>query len=64
MRQVLAALALAGAFLPFAPARASEPIVRLAQMSRDVTDAVRRQRSQQHERSRARCDRATGEGRR
>jgi len=50
MRALLAALAIAGALIPFAAARASEPPVRLAQMSRDVTDAVRKQRNQQRAR--------------
>jgi hypothetical protein len=46
MRALLAALALAGALMSFAPAPGSEAAVRVAQMSRDVTDAVRRQRNQ------------------
>lgn len=51
MRAFLAALALACAFL--SPTRASEPGIRVAQMARDVTDAVRKQRDEQRERSRA-----------
>ncbi|MEJ0076023.1 MAG: hypothetical protein WDO17_11350 [Alphaproteobacteria bacterium] len=46
MRAFLAALALAGALSPSVPPGAAEPAARLAQMSRDVTDAVRRQRAQ------------------
>ena len=46
MRAVLAALAIAGALIPFTSAQASEPGIHLAQMSRDVTDAVRKQRNQ------------------
>jgi len=53
MRPFLATLALAGALVPFTAAHASEPLVQLAQMARDVTDAVRKQREEQHERSRA-----------
>ena len=45
MRAIFVALALAGALIPFAHARAGEPRVRVAQMTRDVTDAVRIQRS-------------------
>ncbi|TMI99438.1 MAG: hypothetical protein E6G97_22890 [Alphaproteobacteria bacterium] len=41
---LLAALAFAGALCSHAPARAGEAI-QVAQMSRDVTDAVRRQRA-------------------
>jgi hypothetical protein len=52
MRAFLAALALAGALFPFTAAHASEPLVQLAQMARDVTDAVRKQREEQRERSR------------
>jgi hypothetical protein len=51
MRAFLAALALAGALFPFAPARASEPRLRMAQMARDVTDAVRNQRKEQRART-------------
>ena len=46
MRALLAALAFAGALVPFTPAHTREHTIRLAQMSRDVTDAVRRQREQ------------------
>jgi len=53
MRAVLAALALAAALIPFTAAQASEPLVQLAQMARDVTDAVRKQREEQRERLRA-----------
>lgn len=52
MRAFLAALALAGALIPFTAAQASEPLVQLAQMARDVTDAVRKQRNEQRERLR------------
>ena len=52
MRDFLAALALAGALMPFMPAQASEPLVRTAQMARDVTDAVRKQRAERREQSR------------
>lgn len=47
MRAFLAALAFAGALIPFPPVRASEPRVRVAQMARDVSDAVRKQRQEQ-----------------
>jgi len=53
MRHLLAALALAGALLSFAPALATDAVIRVAQLSRDVTDAVRRQREQ---RARPRAD--------
>jgi hypothetical protein len=46
MRAFLAALAFAGALMPFAPAHTREPAIHVAQMSRDVTGAVRRQRNQ------------------
>ena len=56
MRYVCIALAFAGALIPCAHVRASEPTVRTAQMARDVTDAVRQQRIQQGERADApRC---------
>jgi hypothetical protein len=61
MRHFCVALALAGALIPFAPARASETAVRVAQMARDVTDAVRHQRNQHHGRTLAPC--ATTDGR-
>ena len=44
MRAFLIALALAGAFTL---AAAPMPVMRVAQLSRDVTDAVRKQRAQQ-----------------
>lgn len=53
MRAVLAALALAAALIPSTAVQASEPLVQLAQMARDVTGAVRKQREEQRERSRA-----------
>ncbi len=63
MRAILAALAFVGALIPFTSAQASEPVIHLAQMSRDVTDAVRKQRNQQ--RTRPRTDnRTTCEGKR
>ena len=49
MRAFLAALAVAGILAPSA-INASEPAVRIAQMARDVTDAVRKQRAEQRER--------------
>jgi len=49
----LAALALACALVITTPALPSEPNTQIAQMSRDVTDAVRKQREEQRERSRA-----------
>lgn len=52
MRAFLAALALAGALIAFTPAQASEPLVQHAQMARDVTDAVRRQRAERREQPR------------
>lgn len=55
MRHFCVALALAGALIPFAPAHASETPVRVAQMARDVADAVRQQRNQQHGRGSAPC---------
>lgn len=61
MRHFCVALALAGALIPFAPARASETAVRVAQMARDVTDALRQQRNQQRGRIPAPC--ASTEGR-
>ena len=63
MRHLLAALALAGALLTFAPALATDPVTRVAQLSRDVTDAVRKQRDQQRPRPRT-DDRARREGKR
>ncbi len=62
MRTFVAALALACALLP-PSARAAEATVRIAQMTRDVTDAVRKQRDQQRERSRA-DERTKREGKR
>ena len=53
MRRFLVALALAGALISFVPADAAGPNIRMAQMSRDVTDAVRKQRAQPRERPRA-----------
>jgi cell division protein FtsB len=53
MRRLCAALAVAGALFPFAAMCAAEPVTRVAQMARDVTDAVRKQRNEQRERSRA-----------
>jgi hypothetical protein len=50
MRAFLAALTLAGA-VPSATATAGGPTVHLVQMSRDVTDAVRRQRAERPVRS-------------
>lgn len=50
MRHLLVALALAGAFSPLA-GMANEPLTRIAQLSRDVTDAVRKQRNERRERS-------------
>lgn len=50
MQHFCVALALAGALVPIAPARASEAAFRVAQMARDVTDAVRQQRNPQHRR--------------
>ena len=44
MRAFLATLALAGALIPLAPAHSDQPPARVAQMARDVTDAVRIQR--------------------
>ena len=46
MRRSLAALAFAGALLSFMPANAGDGRVRVAQVARDVTDAVRKQRNQ------------------
>jgi hypothetical protein len=55
MRAFLAALALAGALFPFEPARASEARLRVAQMARDVTDALRNQRKEQRARMPSPC---------
>ena len=63
MRAVLATLVLAGALIPFAPAHSSQPPVRVAQMARDVADAVRIQRKAR-ESSRPRGDSRNCEGRR
>jgi len=46
MRTLIAALALAGALYPRVPVYAAE-LAQTAQMARDVTDAVRRQRAWQ-----------------
>lgn len=62
MRCFLAMLALAGA-LPLAVDIAPEANIRVAQMSRDVTDAVRKQRNEPRERSQTN-DRTTREGKR
>jgi hypothetical protein len=51
MRPLLAALALAGALHSFASISAAQP-ARVAQMSRDVTDAVRKQRAEAREQPR------------
>jgi hypothetical protein len=57
MRFLLPALALAGAFLAAVPARAAEPAsMRVAQMARDVTDAVREQRRTRESRHDQRCE--------
>jgi hypothetical protein len=45
MRAIFAALALASALSALAPPLAAAPATRLAQMARDVTDAVQRQRA-------------------
>jgi len=50
MRVLLAALALAGASIPTA-VHAREGAIQLAQMARDVTDAVRKQRAERRARS-------------
>ena len=63
MRRFFAALALAGALIPPTAASTAESVTCLAQMPRDVTDAVRKQRDQQRERPGA-GDRATREGKR
>lgn len=55
MRPLFAALALAGAFSLFTPTVAAEPATHLAQMSRDVTDAVRRQRTRTTPRTATSC---------
>jgi hypothetical protein len=60
MRLLFAALALAGASIPFAPAKATESVTRVAQMARDVTYAVRRQRAQSRERPCRDDNRQTG----
>lgn len=62
MRAIFAALALAGALAPFTAARAPEPAAHVAQMSRDVTGAVRKQRDQQRARLRAPRGHVTQEG--
>jgi hypothetical protein len=64
MRRPLAALALGCAILFFTPANAAEPRVRVAQMARDVTDAVRKQRSRQGARIPAPCGHAAQESKR
>jgi hypothetical protein len=57
MRFLLAVLALAGAFLAAVPARAAEPTsMRVAQMARDVTDAVRKQRKMREPLRQQRCE--------
>jgi hypothetical protein len=56
MRFLFAALALAGALLPAVPARAEPAPVRVAQMARDVTDAVRQQRKAHERRHEQRCE--------
>ena len=60
MRTFLAALALACALFPRS-VPAADATVRVAQMARDVTDAVRKQRAQQGVRPRT-GDRITREG--
>lgn len=62
MRTLFAVLAFAGALIPITAARAAEPVVRVAQMSRDVTGAVRKQRDQQRARFRAPRGHVTQEG--
>lgn len=63
MRCSLAALALGSALLSVPSAPAQEPGMHVAQMARDVTDAVRKQRNQQ--RARPHTDnRTTREGKR
>ena len=51
MQPLLATLALAGAIHSFASLAAGQP-ARVAQMSRDVTDAVRKQRAEAREQPR------------
>jgi len=51
MRLFLAALALASILIP-SPINATERGVRIAQMARDVSDAVRKQRAERRARSR------------
>jgi hypothetical protein len=51
MRTLLATLALATSVVP-PITNAGEPAVRVAQMARDVTDAVRKQRAERHLRPR------------
>jgi len=48
MRALLVALALAGGFTPSIPS-SSEPAVHVAQMARDVTGAVRKQRNERRQ---------------
>jgi hypothetical protein len=50
MRAFLAVLALAGVLIPSA-INAREPAIHIAQMARDVTDAVRKQRAERRARS-------------
>jgi len=52
MRTLIAALAFAGAFCSRVPSSADE-LTQVAQMARDVTGAVRKQRQEQRQRSRA-----------
>ncbi|MEA2880011.1 MAG: hypothetical protein QOF14_5207 [Hyphomicrobiales bacterium] len=61
MRATLPALAFACALLT--SVAGAEPAARVAQMSRDVTDAVRKQRAEKHERPCAPCG-CTREGHR
>lgn len=51
MRALLAALALAGGLIP-STIGAGEPAFHVAQMARDVTDAVRKQRAERRARVR------------
>jgi hypothetical protein len=51
MRRLLATLALAGALIP-STVSTGEPALHVAQMARDVTDAVRKQRAERRTRSR------------
>jgi hypothetical protein len=63
MAHFFAALALAGVLIPLTPAPTTAPATQVAQMARDVTDAIRKQRAERRERSDATNHAASGKKR-